>query len=185
MTPRQKRFVEEYLIDLNATQAAIRAGYSAHTAEQTASRLLRNVKVQEAIAAAQQARSQRTEITQDRVLREIASLSFADIRQLFDSNGRLRSVHELPDDVASAIASVDSYEEFAGSGDERRRIGEVRKIKLWDKVSALTLLAKHLGMLTEKREISGPNGGPQVMLYIPSNSREAGQTVDDQSATDD
>ena len=69
MTPRQRRFVEEFLIDLNATQAAIRAGYSVRTAEQQGPRLLGNVEIAEAVQAAQQARSDRVRITQDDVLR--------------------------------------------------------------------------------------------------------------------
>lgn len=76
LTPKQKRFCEEYLIDLNATQAAIRAGYSPKTAEQTASRLLRNVKVQEYIAKRQKELSRSTEITQERVIKELALIAF-------------------------------------------------------------------------------------------------------------
>jgi phage terminase small subunit len=77
LTDKQKRFCEEYLIDLNATQAAIRAGYSPKTAEQTASRLLRNVKVQEYIAKRQKELSRSTEITQERVIKELALIAFS------------------------------------------------------------------------------------------------------------
>ena len=77
LTDKQKRFCEEYLIDLNATQAAIRAGYSPKTAEQTASRLLRNVKVQEYIAKRQKELSRSTHITQERVIKELALIAFS------------------------------------------------------------------------------------------------------------
>lgn len=82
MTPKQARFVDEYLIDLNATQAAIRAGYSAKTAEVQGSRLLRDAKVQAAISARQTLRSERTEITQDRVLEELWAIATADPNEL-------------------------------------------------------------------------------------------------------
>jgi len=82
LSPRIQRFVDEYLIDLNGTQAAKRAGYSAHTAPEQASRLLTNVKVQAAIAVARKAQQERTGITADKVLREIALIAFADPREL-------------------------------------------------------------------------------------------------------
>lgn len=79
MTDRQRRFVEEYLIDLNATKAAIRAGYSKKTAQEQSSRLLSNVMVQDAISQAMKNRSIRTEITQDMVLEELAKIGFANM----------------------------------------------------------------------------------------------------------
>jgi phage terminase small subunit len=87
LTARQQRFVEEYLIDLNATQAAIRAGYSEKTAQVQSSRLLSNVMVAAAIAEAQSARSERTEITQDMVVRELAKIGFSDLRKVLTKDG--------------------------------------------------------------------------------------------------
>ena len=77
--PRQARFVDEYLLDLNATQAAIRAGYSAKTAQEQGSRLLSNVIVQDAVAEAMAARSERTQVTAGRVVQELAKIAFADM----------------------------------------------------------------------------------------------------------
>ncbi|AOG22057.1 terminase small subunit [Acidovorax sp. RAC01] len=84
LTPKQQRFVDEYMVDLNATQAAIRAGYSAHTANEQGSRLLANVSVQAAISIARKAQQERTGITADRVLTEIALVAFADARELVE-----------------------------------------------------------------------------------------------------
>jgi phage terminase small subunit len=84
MTPKQRRFADEYLIDFNATQAAIRTGYAAGSAEVTGSRLLRNAKVQAAISAAQQQQTEKLGITVEGVLSGIAQLARADIRKLFD-----------------------------------------------------------------------------------------------------
>lgn len=90
LTEKQQRFVEEYLIDLNATQAAIRAGYSAKTADQQGSRMLANVKVQQAISVAMAERSKRTGINQDRVVLELARIAFVKMTDLVDSHGRIK-----------------------------------------------------------------------------------------------
>lgn len=139
---RQERFVEEYIVDVNAKQAAIRAGYSAKTAEAQGSRLLSNVKVQRAIAARMAARSKRTEVTADRVLLEIARLGFSDLRRLFHQDGRLKHPLEWDDDTAASVASVEVVTRDLGDG----KVEHVRKIKLWDKGKALHQLASHLGL---------------------------------------
>jgi phage terminase small subunit len=165
LTPKQERFVQEYLIDLNATQAAIRAGYSAKTANEQGSRLLTNVSVRSAIEAAQQKRADRTEITQDRVLQELARIAFFDLRKLYREDGSLKAMHELDDDAAAVLAGVDVVEMAGGAkigGDEG--VSHVpmftKKAKIPDKVAALGLAMRHLGMLKDKTEVSGPNGGP-------------------------
>ena len=91
LTEKQKRFAEEYLIDLNATQAAIRAGYSAKTANEQGSRLLANVSIQKAISKAIAERSGRTKISQDRVVNELAKIAFLNIADLIDQNGNMKS----------------------------------------------------------------------------------------------
>ena len=75
LTPKQARFVQEYLVDLNATQAAVRAGYSERTACEQGARLLANVKVREAIQAAEKKRQERTEITQDYVIGKLVEIA--------------------------------------------------------------------------------------------------------------
>ncbi|MBY0138369.1 terminase small subunit [Paracoccus yeei] len=146
LTAKQARFVEEYLIDLNATQAAIRAGYSPRTAEQQGSRLLRNAQVAAAATEAQAARSAKTQITQERVLEELAKVGFSDVRKLF-SAGALRSADNLHDDMAGAIASIEVVAK-PGPPDEdgNREVEFVHKIKLWDKIAALEKIGRHLGM---------------------------------------
>lgn len=155
LTPKQQRFVDEYLIDLNATQAATRAGYSARTANEQGSRLLANVSVRSAIEAAKKERSQRTQITADRVLQELARLAFVDVRRLYNEAGGMKMPHELDDDTAAALAAVDVTEEFGPPGEEggREVIGYTKKAKLYDKGAALALAMRHLGMLKDKQEI--------------------------------
>lgn len=160
MTPKQERFVQEYLIDLNATQAAIRAGYSEKTAKSIGQENLTKPDVQEAIAAAQQERAERTHITQDRVLQELARIAFFDLRKLYREDGALKAMHELDDDAAAVLAGVDVVEMAGGMkvevGGEMQHVPMyTKKTKIPDKVAALGLAMRHLGMLKDKTELSG------------------------------
>lgn len=152
MTPKQQLFVREYLVDLNATQAAIRAGYSAKTAQRIAHQLLHETP---AVAAAVQAgmdkRSAKLEITAERVLQEIARLAFFDPSKLYDEHGRPRPVHKLDEDTRRAIAGVEIDE--VGGGDKPLVV--TRKVKLADKGANLERLGRHLKLFTDKVEISG------------------------------
>jgi phage terminase small subunit len=155
LAPKQARFVEEYIVDLNAKQAAIRAGYSPRTAEVQASRLLRYAQVQEALQAAIQARSNRTQITADRVVTELAKLAFSNIFDLVTvrSDGSVFvDLSRVPRDQVAALHEV-TIDEFAErSGEEARKVRRIR-IKLCDKKSALDSLARHLGMVIHRREL--------------------------------
>jgi phage terminase small subunit len=150
LSPKQKRFVEEYLIDLNAIQAAIRAGYTEKGAHTTSWRMITNPSIAKEIQRAMKERSERTAITQDRVIQEIARIGFSDPRRLFDATGEMRSIQDLDDDTAAAIAGIDVSVSNDGI--------LTKKIKLWDKNSALEKLAKHLQLFTEKvgLEVSKP-----------------------------
>lgn len=158
MTPKQQRFVDEYLIDLNATQAAIRAGYSAATAHSAGPRLLDNVGVAKAIALATAGRAIRTEITQDRVLAELARIGFADVRRLFTDSGTMITPSDLDDEIAPAVASVEVVERRIRGEDDKVEVEHVRKIRLNDKLGALTQIGRHLGMFIDKVEMSGKIG---------------------------
>lgn len=145
---KQKTFVEEYLVDLNASQAAIRAGYSKHTAKEQGCQLLTRLNIQEAINSVVEARSKRTEITQDRVLEELARLAFLDPRKMYDEDGNLIPFHLLPIEVAAAVGGIDvsSYGE---------NLKTTTKIKLIDKKGSLDLLGRHLKMFTDKIHHTG------------------------------
>ena len=167
LTNKQQRFVEEYLIDLNATQAAIRAGYSEKTAEQQGFQLLKKTSVSKAVTEAQKRRSDRTEVTADMVVKELARIGFSDLRNMLTPNGSLLDPQDWDDDTAAAISSIEVVTNTGEGGkdeDGRKIVEHTHKIKVWDKNSALEKLAKHLGMFVEKHEHTGPNGGPvQVM----------------------
>jgi len=160
LTDKQKAFCEEYLIDFNGTAAAKRAGYSPKTARVMAQQNRESQAVIDHLGKLIQERSQRTQVTADRVITEAARIAFSDLRALFDDNGALLPVNAWPNEAAPAIASVEVDELFQGVGAERTQIGYTKKIKLWDKPRALELLGKHLKLWVDRVEASGPNGGP-------------------------
>ncbi|MGYP003371649609 len=157
MTPAQKRFCDEYLIDLNATRA-YKIAYpnckKDETANANSSRLLRNDKVKEYIEIKQKELEEKSGVTQQRIIEELAKIAFADIRKAYDNNGNLKSIQDLDDDTAGAIIGVESFEEYEGRGDDREYVGDTKKVKMADKIRAAELLGKHLGMFKEKIEIS-------------------------------
>ena len=150
LTPKQSRFIEEYLIDLNGKQAAIRAGYSAKTAEAQAARLLRYVKVQQALQTAIEARTKRTEITADRVMVELARIAFANMRDYWPKEGETLDLHRLDQDRTAAVEELTVVETVRGGVLHRRT-----RLKMHDKLAALTNLARHLGMFSDRRVAEG------------------------------
>lgn len=145
LTAQQQLFVDEYIIDLNGTQAAIRAGYAESSARATASRLLTIDNIQDAIAEARKEQQKRTQITADRVLLEVARLAMYDPRKFFNDSGDLLSIHDLDDDTAAALAGMDVMELPDGAG-------SIKKIKLVDKGPNLERLMKHLGLYERDNE---------------------------------
>lgn len=136
LTRRQEQFVCHYLVDLNATQAAIRAGYSTKTARQMGARLLTNADIAEAVEKAMQERAERTKITQDEVMRELARIGFSDMSKFARWGPRgVTLVHNnhLPEGVSRVVQEVSQSKQGL-------------KFKLHDKVTALRLLGQHLGM---------------------------------------
>jgi phage terminase small subunit len=171
-----RRFIAEYLIDLNATQAYIRAGYktTASSADVSARRLLSDPLIATAIKAAQEKRLAKLELTADRVLLEVARLAYFDPRKLFNADGTPKAITDLDDDTAACIAGLEVLEQFNGSGKDREVIGNLKKYKVFDKNAALTNALKVLKLSIDKIEMSGDNGGPvRVQVYMPANGRDA------------
>lgn len=163
LTPKQQRFVEEYLFDLNATQAATRAGYSARTAEWQGPQLLGKPHVAAAVAAGKASRSERTKIDADWVLRTLAEEKTADLSELFDDQGQVRPVKDWPMVFRrGVVVGIESFEEYAGRGAEREAIGMVRKIKLADRTRHLELIGRHVDVqaFRDAHALTGPNGAP-------------------------
>lgn len=179
LNDKQKRFVDEYLIDLNATQAAIRAGYSAKTAGSQSFDLLKKPEIQDAVTEAMKAREKRTEITQDRVLAELAKIGFADLRKVCKWGEGVAVQHpESGEMVAvngvSLLSSEDIDDDTAAAISEVSQTAAGLKIKLHDKRAALVDIGKHLGMFIERKELTGKDGAPLVpdapkgVLVVPA-----------------
>jgi phage terminase small subunit len=149
LTPKQARFCAEYAIDLNATQAARRAGYSARTCEQLGYQLLQNPSVTAEIKRLMAGKQERTQITSDRVLSEIYRLAMVDVRTLFNEDGTLKPLAEWPEDGARAVGGIEVDEIITGKGAEREVIGHTKKLKLWPKMQALEALGKHLRLFAD------------------------------------
>lgn len=146
MTKKQKRFIEEYLIDLNATQAAIRAGYSPDSAADIGSENLRKPDIHAHIDKAMAERSRRTGVNTDRVVQELAKIAFVNAIEVIDPKTATVKENASSDDTA-AIQSV-KVKTFGEDGLER-------EIKMADKLKALELLGRHMGMFKDKVEVSG------------------------------
>lgn len=175
LNDKQRAFVDEYLIDLNATKAAIRAGYSPTSARQHASHLLSNTYIASAIHIAQRERSRRTGITAERVLQELAHIAFSDITQVVELRRGELCITGLsegkPESVRRAIESV---------SEKPGEHGTARSVKMHPKLVALKMLADHLGLNAEqvsKLEITGKDGAPlsvesKVSVLTPDGATE-------------
>ena len=152
MTAKEERFCEEYLVDLNATQAAIRAGYSVKTAYSSGQRLLKKVETRARIEELKALRSRRTGITAERVLEELAKISFVKATDVIDVETAKVKENATPEDLA-CISSV----KLKVIPTEDGNIVE-REVKLADKTKSLELLGKHLGLFTDKVNLSAEVG---------------------------
>jgi phage terminase small subunit len=160
MNERQRLFVEEYLVDLSASQAARRAGYARRSARNTAWKLLRHPEVMAAVRAAMEARVERTRITADRVLKEYARIAIADMRRVctWGADGvKLKAHTALSDDDAAAIAEIAVTAEKGGRG----------RVKLHDKKGALDAIARHIGLFD-----AADAAGPERRLEAANRARE-------------
>lgn len=162
LTAKQQFFADEYLIDLNATQAAIRAGYSAKTATEQGSRLLSNVKVRAYIDGLMAEHSRRTGVNQERIIRELARIAFLDPTQLVNMD----SAELLEDAEADDRAAIASVKVKTMSGETEMIEREVR---FADKIKALELLGKRFGMWVDRQQVD-VQGAVQIVDDIPRDS---------------
>ena len=163
LNPRQTRFVQEYLIDLNGTQSAIRAGYSKKTAANIAEENLRKPQIKSAIQVAMEARAKATEITAEKVLREIALVAFQNMADFchVDESGMVQPypLDTLQDGASRVIKKVRekrvirTVKGTKGRPDGDQILDSTYEFELYDKVKSLELLARHLGLLHDKTEL--------------------------------
>ncbi|HBO1369387.1 TPA: terminase small subunit [Pseudomonas aeruginosa] len=145
LTKKQRLFVDEYLLDLNATQAAIRAGYSTRRATEIGYQLLQRPEVAQAIQAAMAERSKRTEVEADYVIRRLREIDEMDVLDILEDDGSFRSIRDWPKAWRQFLSGIEIAELFEGRGDDRRIAGVLRKVKWPDKLRNLELLSRHVG----------------------------------------
>jgi phage terminase small subunit len=152
---RRTRFVKEYILDHNATRAAIAAGYSEKGANVQGVRLLANATVSRAVLDAERKIDAKYDLTADRIKQEIARLCYYDPAAYFNPDGSAKAVNEIDEDSRRAIAGFETAELFTGAGEERGLAGYIKKFKLPDKAKALELAARINKMLVDRVEITG------------------------------
>ncbi len=167
LSPIRRRFAEEYIVDLNGAAAAERAGYSKKRAKETACELLKMPEVQELVQQLKQERCNRTQITADRVLQEIAVIGFADIQDYIEIEDggalRVKTFEEMKEGVSRAFQSYEEDEKITEK-DGATFCNRKKKFKLHDKLKALEMLAKHTGVLSDRLKIEGDPDKPITVL---------------------
>lgn len=143
--PKQLRFIQEYPIDMNATQAAIRAGYSEKTAGSKGHALLQKVEISTAIQLLINEGAQKCGLTMELVLRNLKAVVDSDLRRVFKDDGGLLDVKAFDDDSGLALASVETDELWEGQGENREQVGVTRKVRNYDKVAGIDKALKYLG----------------------------------------
>jgi len=147
LTGKQCHFVLLYAGEANGTKAAIGAGFSEKTARTVAARLLAKVDIRQAIHEQRNCLVEKQRVTVARTLREYARIGFSDIRQLFNDKGKLLPISEWSPGVSAAVQSLEITTLPSGKG-------KLTKLRLWPKTAALDTIAKHLGMLVDRHEVT-------------------------------
>jgi len=154
LTAKQKLFCHEYLIDLNATQAAIRAGYSEKTAYSIGNENLKKPEIAEYVAKCKQKRSERTQIDADWLLKRLADEAEADVADLYNKAGGLKPVHEWPEIWRKGlVAGLDVHQEYTYEDGNKVPDGFIMKVKLSDRIKRLELIGKHVNIQAFKDKI--------------------------------
>jgi phage terminase small subunit len=153
LNDKQTRFVAEYLVDLNATQAAIRSGYSEDTAGKIGSENLQKPEIAAAIAIGKAKQLKSADLSAARVLEELRRLAMIDLRSFFDEHGNLKPVQDLTPEQGAALASFEVIKKNAEAGDGK--IDTIHKFKVWDKPRSLEMLAKHFALLVDRIDVTG------------------------------
>ncbi len=158
MTPQQQLFVDEFLKDLTAGRAAVRAGYAKKSADQQGYKLLQMPEIAAAIREALAKRSERTQIDSDWVLKRLAGEAMADLAEIYADDGSLKPIAEWPLIWRQGLVSGLDVDETLVEGE---RLGQVTKVKLSDRIKRIELIGKHVDVqaFAERKEIGGIGGG--------------------------
>lgn len=182
LSDKQEQFCREYIIDFNATQAAIRAGYSKKTAQMQASRLLLNVMIQKRIAELVKERQKRTQNRADDAINECVRIALADVSQAYNKDNTLKDIHDMPEDIRRAISGIEIDEIYSGTGKARKLIGYTKKVKFWSKDKQIDTLFKHHGLFEKDNDQSRPEHVVQIVNFCDIVIKEP--KADSQEETD-
>jgi phage terminase small subunit len=171
---RRTRFVKEYILDHNATRAAIAAGYSEKTAGSQGARLLKDADVAKSVLVAENKANAKYELTAERIKQEIARLCYYDPAAYFNPDGSAKPISEIDEDSRRAIAGFETAELFSGNGEERGLAGYIKKFKLPDKAKALELAAKINKMLVDRVEVTA---GDELIRRLVAGRKRASQAA--------
>lgn len=167
---REKLFIINYIENKNATQAAIKAGYSEKTAHQTGYELLKKPEIRAIVEEALEAQLYSYGMNKYRLVQEYLRIGYFDPRKLFYEDGKPIPICDLDDDTAAALAGLDIQEVYEGFGEDRKFVGYTKKYKLSDKKGALDSVAKIMGVMVDKTEHTGKNGGPITVRFVSPNA---------------
>ena len=168
LTDKQRAFVAEYLKDLNATQAAIRAGYSAKTARKIGNENLTKPDIAQASSEAKAERAERTKVDADWLLNRLAAEADADLADLYNEDGGLRPIHQWPEIWRKGlVAGIDVEQQYEFIDGEKEPCGVVVKVKLSDRVKRLELIGRHIDVQAFKDQLALPPEGVTVVVNRP------------------
>lgn len=165
LRPFGRRFVLEYCKDFNASRAYRRSGGPAKRADQAGYELLRRPEIADAVAVRMEEQNRDVKVEANELLRQLLAIVRADPRRLFRADGRLKPIHELDDETAASVASVEVVQENLTSGDGVRET--IHKYKLWSKVDALLMAMRHVGLL----DVSDAPPPPGPVFILPPGTR--------------
>ncbi|EPL9571160.1 MULTISPECIES: terminase small subunit [Providencia] len=168
LNDKQEMFCREYLVDLNATQAAIRAGYSEKTANRIAAQLLSKLDIEKRIQELMNRRSERLDIDADYVLKRLVDIDQMDVLDILHDDGGIKPIHEWPKVWRTSLSGMDLAEMFESKDGERDLVGIMKKIKWPDKVKNLELLGKHVKVQAFKEQIEQKVEATHNIMPVPS-----------------
>jgi len=188
LTKKNLLFIQEYLVDLNGKQAAIRAGYEPKHADTQASRMLANAKVQAAIYRAQRRLEKRVEAKQERVLKELAMIGFADLKDFVDYDEKtglvtIKNLDQIKKGETRVLKSVTATQGRRKGKHGEELIFEKRKVELCDKIAALKLIGEHIGMFDQRLTIEGAlrTENKLIVEVVPAMAKPQAKELPDKS----
>jgi phage terminase small subunit len=173
LTEKQRRFCEEYMLDFNGTQAAIRAGYSPDSANEIASQNLAKLNVAAYLSELKSQAAEQFGVSKSQLINELKKTAFFDIRTIYDESNALLNVRDFDNNAAGAVAGIEVDEIWEGPPGSKTLVGHTSKVKMNSKLAAIERISKMLGYdAPTQSEIAGANGAPIQFVFNPAPGNE-------------